>query len=169
MKNVDIFLNTGIFSRSVANRINLYDWSKVKNFPKITRKKSLSSCYGYIDLIEVKIFAARERGVLSLRDQQCSYSANLQNILEIYKDRAQSTSIWHKIGNFKISLNFFCRPMMSNVVIFDSIDSKGLFKDVWHNYTHFKYRIGVLLGLFWYIVSNYLKWHFLEYSVDQIS
>ena len=125
MKNVDIFLNTGIFSRSVANRINFYDWSKVKNFPKKGRKKSLSSCYGYMDLIEVEIFAARERSVLSLQDQQCSYSADLQNFLENYKDRAGSISIWHKIGNFKIPLNFFYRPMMSNVVIFNSIDSEG--------------------------------------------
>ena len=90
---MDIFLSTGIFSGSVANPINFYDWSKVKNFPKKGRKKSLSSCYGYMDLIEVEIFAARERGVLSLRDQQCSYSADLQNFLENYKDRAGSTSI----------------------------------------------------------------------------
>ena len=34
MKNMDIFLNTGIFSESVVNLINFYDWSKVKNFPK---------------------------------------------------------------------------------------------------------------------------------------
>ena len=61
MKNVDIFLNTGIFSRSVANRINFYDWSKVKNFPKKGRKKSLSSCYGYIDLIAIKILLRVEK------------------------------------------------------------------------------------------------------------
>ena len=87
--------------------------------------KSLSSCYGYNDLIEVQIFAARERGVLSLQDQQCSYSADLRNFLENYKDRAGSTSIRQKIGNSKISPIFFYRPMMSNVVIFNSIDSKG--------------------------------------------
>ena len=93
MKNIDIFLNTSSFSGSVANRINFYDWSKVKNFPKKGSKKSLSSCYGYIDLIEVEFFAARERGVLFLQDQHCSYSADLQNFLENYKDRAGSTSI----------------------------------------------------------------------------
>ena len=172
MKNMDIFLNTGIFSGSVATPINFYDWLKVKNFPKrafFTRKKSLSSCYGYIDLIKVKNFCCTwkrcsfsTKSAVQLFCGSSEFSRKLQRPSWVHLNLTQNRELQNLT-------KFFYRPMMSNVVIFDSIDSKGLFKDVWHNYTHFKYRIGVLLCLFWYIVSNYLKWHFLEYSVDQIS
>ena len=92
--------------------------------------KSLSSCYGYNDLIEVQIFAARERGVLSLQDQQCSYSADLQNFLENYKDRAGSISIWHKIGNFKIPLNFFIVQLCQMWLYATVLTLRGILKDV---------------------------------------
>ena len=145
----------------ISRRPNQFLWLvEGQNFSKKFRKKSLSSCYGYIDLIEVKTFAARERGLLSLRDQQCSSSVDFQKILENYKDRDQSTSIWHKIGNFKISINFFIVQWCQTWFNLTILTLRGIFKDIWHNYTHFKYWIGIILCLFWYIVSNYLKWRF---------